>query len=239
MNYGNLAEPYEYGIPEGSINFIRWEAENEPENFAQRMAERDAQQQAMSEQINALTPSSSTPALVSSETAEDTLKGMRRLNFLSRLPGGYDYGAGSARRNADYKGIGESMSGIYALNRPTIGLDIWNVVTTGVKAGVKEYQAQPNKIKLPITGPKFNLPTVPSWLSQTAKAISQPAKIIGKNIVTAAQKDRAQAQARAAAQGTSLPPEIIPEPAAPSIPWGKLALGGGVIAAVLIARRSR
>lgn len=225
------------GFPEQDPSFM---VEHTPEVLLQNTYELQNVIQSQQEAAAQGTPTAS----VTPETAEDVLKGMRRLSFLARLPGAYDYGLGSNKRNRDYAGLGDHMHGLYAMDRPTMGFDIWSAVAQGAKKGIAEYKADPNKAPLP----KLNLPkistglTAPAWLKQTVKAVSKPVSTVGKNVLSSVQaakaKDRREAEAQAAAQGMTIPPEPEPQKAGVS-PSAVLALAGLALIGIGVVKMRR
>ncbi len=150
------------------------------------------------------------PAYQADQARQEVDKYNRQIAIFS-MPGRYDFGMGSDKRNRFYKEAG--MSGLYAMNRPTMGMDIWSVVSSGITQGVNEYKKMPDKGKLPqiagFTAPKV---AVPGWLS----ALAKPVQVIGKNVANAAkaarEKDAREAAARAASVGSSVTSFVPPSP---------------------------
>jgi hypothetical protein len=171
-----------------------------------------------------LTPSATPTAFQQAEgLRKASEEAQKQFSFLKGAR--YDFGRGSEARNKYYSDFGGNMNGLFALDRPDLGFDIWAAIQEGATEGVKKYAAE-NKITLPGQGViKVQLP--------------KPLRVIGGSILdrikARRKQDQAKAKEQAAAQGATVPEETLKygEPSEyypPVIPdWLKIL---GAVAAV-------
>ena len=149
------------------------------------------------------------------------------------------------------------MLGLHALDRPTMGFDVWGAITEGAKKGVEQYKATPDKGRLAL--PKFQgikggpslkglKIRLPSWLTSSARTVSKPVGIVGRNILSSVQarreadKRKAEASANDVGQTTAPPLEYSQEPPSGNLPPAALIAAGvgalGVAWWLMSARRA-
>ncbi len=130
------------------------------------------QQLAQSSAASATSTSTAAPATTPQSPADaanalrQSAADYKKFVYLLQAPG-YDYGVGSSKRDALYKGLGASMHGLYAMDRPSDGMgDFFSDVIAGVKGGVTAVETAGNAPALPQISTGVTVPSIiPSWLS--------------------------------------------------------------------------
>jgi hypothetical protein len=156
----------------------------------------------------------------------------RQQLFYLSLPG-YDYGRGSGRRNAEYKGLGDIMipktsHSLFNLHNQDGLADLTQDILAGARVAVAEYKASGSSIPLPNIpgGIKLAGVSAPSWLTNIGKAVVSGARVV---------KARQSVPATNIATGGA---EVTAEAPAPNfLTWGAAALAVGLTAYALKGKR--